>query len=295
MLYYCYYFDDVSGTYKKISFWQLLRLEKTNPEEFLKIRNRLFMHKDPMTPMVLVNHGDHQGFRRKGLVGGEHSAHYNGDSESKTHYGNKDAIADLNKFEIYFNNTKIKLFVKDSETEKKVKCFGKDYIVDNYLSLERTEPEEYCDKWNGELYFEVCHRCPVDDDQAVHFAVENLTLFEYKVNDYVNFYENISESGYQKRKASITKLYVLKGIRGKMICQRREPLPWTRNEKGEMTTSINGRKFFVVNNPNGMYYGVRMDNEDPRWEYCKQKITTEEDAVKLAEYLAYKMPADSEE
>lgn len=63
-----------------------------------------------------------------------------------------------------------------------VKCNNREYEIDIYIKIDRTEPEEYKNFWNGELWLEVFHTCKVDRKQAEDFAIESLPLFETKTH-----------------------------------------------------------------------------------------------------------------
>ena len=112
--------------------------------------------------MVMVKNGLHHGFRRKGSSEGNRTGYSRGEKESLTHQGNKEVIASMEELIIKTNEETIRLFIESAECEKAVICRGKRYEIDIYIKLRKTEPMEYYHKWNGELWFEVFHTCPVD-------------------------------------------------------------------------------------------------------------------------------------
>ena len=285
----CYYYDHVRQEYIKTDFKKMLQLEKADPAEFIRRRKNLYRRDDGKIPMVMVKEGMYHGFRRKGIPGGNISDYSRGEKESLTHQGNKEVIADLKEVILKFGNEEVKIFVEYAECEKTVNCNGRRYEIDIYLKLKNTEPECYFEKWNGELWFEIFHTCKVDYQQAEDFAIANKTLFEYKVYDYYNFYDNISEEGYEKRKSMISRMYSAKGIDGMLICQSRNmPIhKWKRSTNGNMTAYIGDSNFTIVKSKYGNNYGIGYGNGKWKWKYNKKKFNSEEDAMKVAEYFAF--------
>ena len=203
MLITCYYYDEFEQKYLKTSYKEMIRLEESDNIEYKSRYEKLCRRDDGKIPMVMVKKGANRGFRRKPITGGNQGDYSRGERESFTHQGNKEAIASLKELTIKSGDETIKLYIERSECEKSVVCRGKRYEIDIYLKLKRTEPAEYFTKWNGELWFEIFHTCKVDYEQAVNFAIENKTLFEYKVGDFFSFYDNISEEGlYSSRRST---------------------------------------------------------------------------------------------
>lgn len=267
----------------------MLQLEKDDNAEFIRRRKNLFRREDGKIPMVMVKEGARRGFRRKGIPGGNTSDYSRGEKESLTHQGNKEVISELKEIVLKFSNEEVKVFIEYAECEKPVICNGRRYEIDIYFKLKSTEPESYFEKWNGELWFEVFHTCKVDYQQAEDFAIANKTLFEYKVSKNYSFYDKISEEGYEKRKAMLSRIYSAQGIVGMLICQsRNEPIHrWRRSANGNMTAYIGESNFTIVESKFGNNYGIGYGKDKWKWEYNKKKFDSEEDAMKVAEYFAF--------
>lgn len=167
--------------------------------EFLRRKSQLYKDEQGKTKMQIVAKGLHQGFRRHPIGAGNHTCSSRGDHESLSHQGNKEAIASLKEIKLNIGNDTVVIYVRNIELEKEVKCNNRNYEIDIYIEIERTEPEEYKELWNGELWLEVFHTCKVDRQQAEDFAIEGLPLFETKIPDNYTFYENITLEGYKKR------------------------------------------------------------------------------------------------
>lgn len=291
MLVTCFYFDERDLKYKKTSLQELKGLENTDREEFLYRQKRLYRSEDKKIPMILVRRGLNQGFRRKGINGGNGTDYSRGERESLTHQGNKEAIATLNRLTIKFNDEEVILYIRNIEMEKSVTCNGRRYEVDLFLELDRTEPEEYFDQWGGELWFEIFHTCRVDSKQAEDFSVENKPLFEYKVPDSYNIVNNISLEGYEKRKLSLARKYMEKGIWGFLICRVREGTlsGWKLSDNGNWTAKIGGKYFTIIKSKYGENYGIVYGEGKYIWEYNNKKFMTIEDAKSNADFIAFKL------
>ena len=291
MLITCYYYDERSLEYKRTNLKEMKMLEPTDREEFLYRQQRLYRDESKRIPMTLVRNGCRQGFRRKGNGCGNQTGYSRGEKESLTHQGNKEAIASLDEFTIKYNGKEVRLYVRTIETEKSVVCNGNRYEVDLYFELERTEPAEYCTQWNGELWFEIFHTCKVDSKQAEDFAIENKALFEYKVPEFFNFVDNISEEGYEKRKLSIAGRYEEKGIEGILICQTRNETfqYWTKSKNDNWVAKINGYYFTIVKSKFGDNYGIIYGEGKYVWKYNGKEFETIEDAKKNADFIAFKL------
>lgn len=294
MLVTCFYFDERDLKYKKTNLQELKRLEYSDKEEFLYRQKRLYRSENKEIPMILVRHGSNQGFRRKGTNGGYGTGYLRGERESLTHQGNKEAIATLNRLTIKFNGEEVILYIRNIEMEKSVICNGRRYDVDLFFELERTEPEEYFDQWEGELWFEIFHTCRVDSKQAEDFAIENKPLFEYKVPHSCNFVNNISLEGYEKRKLSLIKKYKENGIWGFLICRVREGTlsEWKLSNNGNWTAKIGDNYFTIIKSKYGDNYGIVYGERKYIWEYNNKKFMTIEDAKSNANFIAFKLYND---
>ena len=291
MLLTCFYYDQIEQKYHKTNYYEMIDLEKEDYAEFVRRKANICRREDGKIPMVLVKNGLHHGFRRKALTGGNGTDYSRGEKESLTHQGNKEIIANMKEIVIKFGNVEVKVYVKNAECEKTIVCNGKRYEVDIYIQLEKTEPADYYKLWNGELWLEIFHSCKVDYEQAENFAIENKTLFEYKVNDDYNFFNNISEEGYEKRKKYIEGKYCQKGIEGIMICQSRNNdnllHTWTRSSKGNMRARIGDSYFTIIKSKYGTNYGIVYGEKLIKWDYNNKKFDTEKNAMKVAEYFAF--------
>lgn len=286
----CFYYDSVNQKFERTNYWKMLNLEQEDYSEFMRRRSNLFRSGDGRIPMVLVMNGKHVGFRRKGSAHGGVNTHSRGDSESLTHQGNKEALASMKELEIQTGDEVIKLFIDYAETEKEVICNDRRYEIDIYFKLKNTEPTEYYEKWNGELWFEVYHTCKVDYVQAEDFAIANKTLFEFKIAQGFEFSDYISEEGYEKRISTIKKLYTNRIIEGILVHQSHDSsivsCTWYRSSNGNMTASIGGMYFTVRKSDYGTNFGIVYDRKI-KWDYNKQKFETEEDAMRVAEHFAF--------
>lgn len=291
MLITCWYYDERCQEYKKTSLKELKRLEYTDKEEFLYIKDRLFRSKNKKIPMILVRKGLNQGFRRKGNGTGNFTVKSRGERESLTHQGNKEAISTMEELTIRFNDEKVKLYIKKVEIEKEIICNGTPYEIDLYFELEKTEPENYFKEWDGKLWFEIFHTCRVDSKQAEDFAIENETLFEYKILQCYNFVNNISMEGYEKRKLSIVNKYKEKGVYGCLICKKRqESLSfWKVSENGNWTARIGEYNFTIIKSKYGENYGLVYGDGKYLWEYNGKKFLSIDDAKINADFIAFKL------
>ncbi len=289
MLITCYYYDEVKQSCFKTTYHSMISLEKTDYAEFLRRKANLFRREDRKIPMVLVKNGLHRGFRRKGDTGGNYADYSRGEHESLTHQGNKEILSQLEELKLSFGDEEVTIYIEYAECEKTVICNGRRYEIDIYFKLARTDPEVYFDKWGGELWFEVYHTCRVDRNQAEDFAIENKTLFEFKIPETSCFYDYITDEGYIKRQATLKKWYSERGVKGLLICQNRggSPCRWYKSTNGNMTVRIDGTYYTVIKNKFDSNYGIMYGNGLLKWEYNQKKFQTEKEAMKMAEYFAF--------
>lgn len=289
MLVSSFYYDEIAQENKTTNLWEMKALEKSNNIEFKRRQKKLFRKEDGRIPMVLVRNGAHQGFKRKGLGTGNRTNYSRGDSESLTHQGNKEAIATLEELTIRFGDEQVELFIESIETEKEVACNGTEYEVDIYFKLRSTNPIEYCEKWGGELWFEVFHTCKVDCKKAEDFALENRTLFEYKVPEFFEFVDYISAEGYEKRKKYIATTYLRQGISGILICQNRGKSlsAWRKSDNGNWTARIGNNSFTIIKSKYDDTFGIVYGNKKYKWDYNGNKFSTIDEAIKVADYFAF--------
>lgn len=291
MLNICWYYDERCQDFKRTCLKELKQLEQTDKGEFLYIKDRLYRSKNKKIPMTLVRNGLHQGFRRKAEDTGNFTTNSRGAEESLTHQGNKEAISTLKKLTIEFDGEKVTLYNKNVEIEKQIVCNGRTYEIDLYFELEKTEPEKYFKEWNGKLWFEIFHTCPVDSVQSEDFRVQNETLFEYKITEDYNFVDNISIEGYEKRQNCIINKYKRNVIKGYLISKKREETLsfWKLSKNGNWTANIGDNHFTVIKSRNGEYYGLVYGDGKLLWEYNGKKNWSIDDAKKIADLIAFEL------
>lgn len=284
---FCYYYDEVKQGYFETSYWAMKEIEGTT--EFLRRKSKLYKNNHGKTQMQIVVKGSHQGFRRYPMGTGNHSCLSRGDYESMSHQGNKEAIASLDKIKLNIGNDVVEVYVSDIELEKEVKCNNREYEIDIYIKIDRTEPEEYKNLWNGELWLEVFHTCKVDRKQAEDFAIERLPLFETKIPDTYTFYENITLEGYKKRKKQIIEKYKQFGVNGIFFSFNKKffSVKWRLSENGNYTAHIGDRNFTIIKSKYDDGYGIMYGEKKPLWEYNGKRFNSIEDAKKNAEYMAF--------
>lgn len=284
---FCFYYDEARQNYYGTSFWEMKKLVGTT--EFLKRKEQLYKDEYGKTKMQIVVNGAHQGFRRYPMGTGNHTCSSRGDHESLSHQGNKEAIASLKEIKLKAGNDSVVIYIRNIELDKEVRCNNRDYEVDIYVEVERTEPEEYKALWNGELWLEVFHTCKVDRRQAEDFAIEGLTLFETKIPDDYTFYENITLEGYAKRKEQIIEKYKKHGVSGLFFSSGNKfsSAKWRLSEKGNYTAYIGERNYTLIKNQFDEGYGIMYGAKKPLWEYNGKRFNSVEDAKRNAEYIAF--------
>lgn len=284
---FCYYYDEAYQSYFETSYWAMKEIEGTT--EFLRRKSNLYKDDHGKTKMQIVVKGSHQGFRRFPMGTGNHLCSSRGDYESVSHQGNKEAIASLNEIKLNIGNETVLVYVGNIEIEKEVKCNNRKYEIDIYIKIDRTEPEEYKDLWNGELWLEVFHTCKVDRKQAEDFAIEGLPLFETKIPDTYTFYENITLEGYKKRKDQIIEKYKQIGVTGIFFLfnNKFSSVKWRLSENGNYTAYIGGRNFTINKSKFDDGFGIMYGEKKPLWEYNGKRFGSIEEAKKNAEYVAF--------
>ena len=284
---FCYYYDEAYQSYFETSYWAMKEIEGTT--EFLRRKSNLYKDDHGKTKMQIVVKGSHQGFRRFPMGTGNHLCSSRGDYESVSHQGNKEAIASLNEIKLNIGNETVLVYVGNIEIEKEVKCNNRKYEIDIYIKIDRTEPEEYKDLWNGELWLEVFHTCKVDRKQAEDFAIEGLPLIKTKIPDTYTFYENITLEGYKKRKDQIIEKYKQIGVTGIFFLfnNKFSSVKWRLSENGNYTAYIGGRNFTIIKSKFDDGFGIMYGEKKPLWEYNGKRFGSIEEAKKNAEYVAF--------
>lgn len=284
---FCFYYDEVHQSYYGTSFWEMKAIKGTT--EFLRRKSNLYKDERGKTKMQIVTKGLHQGFRRYPIGAGNPTCLCRGDNESVSHQGNKEAIASLKEIKLNIGCERVIIYVRNIELEKEVTCNNRNYEIDIYIEIERTEPKEYKEMWNGELWVEVFHTCKVDRQQAEDFAIEGLPLFETKIPNNYTFYENISLEGYKKRKEQIIKKYKQFGVAGMLFLfnNKFNSAKWRLSENGNYTAYIGNRNFTIIRSKYDEGYGIIYGEKKPLWEYNGKRFCSIEEAKNNAEYLAF--------
>ena len=291
MITYCYY-KNREG---EVCLITVDELSKLNKDDFLWVTDNLFNEEKCENKMVYVVRKNNRFFRNWPDSSGNFSHISRGEAESLTHKVHVDAIGGLKEFSIKFYDEEIKLFVRSVDFGKIVKCNNKTYIVDLAFNLEKTEPEEYYNYFNGVIYFEVYHTCPIDSTQAEDFNVENLFLYEYKILKKYNVPNYTKSADIIIRKASIRKTLSQNVLRGYPVCTPRElsKVKWRINdEKHNYYTVVNNKCFTIYQDKKKTHYcySIRKYGEETKFfdEYNKSVITELEKAKRIIEYIIFK-------
>ena len=180
---FAFWFDEQNNTYRRIGIEELRKISMSDDRQLeLRIKDNLFYFKNKSVRMTAVINTEYsrRGFRRRSSHLGNSSSSYRGSPESLTHAANKEVIANLSEIKVLISGVVVKLFVQEIIPEEEVVCNGRSYKVDLKIILSKTEPEIYYELFNGEIWFELCHRCPVDTKQAEDFAIEGKAFFDRK-------------------------------------------------------------------------------------------------------------------
>jgi len=288
MLQHCYYYNELTGTSRRIDIKEMLNRAEKNDEVFRSMKQSLFRTDDHRIPMVLVKAGAHKGFRRKGRIVENNGFTARGENESFSHQGNKAVFSAMKEFDISFNNQRVRLYIDYAETEKMVVCNNSRYEVDVYYRLIKTNPAEYYDIWNGELFVELFHTNEVTYKQAEDFSIEKKALFEYKIPEDAEFYDEISEEGYNKWVNALIHRNKKKGVDGFLVSGRdKEHYCWRNSKQGNLTFRADGMYFTVLENKYGPGYVISLGKGKTKKSYNGKPFMTLDDAVKVAEYFAF--------
>lgn len=186
----------------------------------------------------------------------------------------------------------MKVYVESSEMEKVIECNGREYEVDIFFKIRKTEPEEFFELWNGELYLEVYHTCKVDIQQARDFCIARKNLFEYKVYKNLGVDFKLNDKQFEKRIIGIRNYLKKSGIKGFMICQTWDVMgnSWVCNNKtGNWFKKIEDTCYTIIKSQYNEAYGILYDNRKPLWEYNGRKFLSIHDAQENAEYIAFEL------
>lgn len=232
--------DAKNGERVQKTFREILNLKGKNYGAFLVIKKRLFANRTGNQQVVAVCNGKSLGFRRKG-AGGNSNETYRGAHESPTHFGNKDAISQLEELRLRFNDGEVTLHIDKIIVEDDVVCNSNEYIVDLHLILKSTDPEEFYSKCGGEIYLELCHKCPVDSRQAFDMRVENITVLEYKIHDSRRVADGLSLEVYERRIEQLKNSYRRSGAYVKKINMHHDTvLVWNTDADGNYVAKNDG-------------------------------------------------------
>lgn len=291
MFAYAFVYHEIQQSYEKIHYRELInRLEAGDPQATI-MKEHLYLEQNKRMPLVIVKQRT-PGFRRKAVNTGNHDLCARGSSETPSHLYNKELLSTLSEFDLKFNDEKVKVYVDYSEVEKTVNCNGRKYQIDIYFKLIRTEPAKYYDIWNGELWFEVFHKCAVDYRQAEDFKMENKALFEIKLtSDYV-FFDQLSIEKINLRKETLKRKYLRDGISGMLFIRENgdgsSPL-WHLSSNGNWTTSFGGIRFTIIKNAKNNGYAIVYGENKYSYKFNGKEFLTIDDATKAAEYYAHQL------
>lgn len=189
----------INDGFKNINIWYIYNGYKSYITEEKKIdfkqyykryfKNKIFStHKSNKRAMCLVKKSPYgKSFFR-------YLSHINdnGDFESVSHSTYKEIIKEMNVLNLIVNECKIKLYVSFSDMEYYYKANGNDYFVDVFIHFDRSEPEEYFYKWNGQLCIEIKHTHAVDKKKIIDFSKEGIPIFEHTISKKLMMSENTS-------------------------------------------------------------------------------------------------------
>ena len=196
----------------------------------------------------------------------------------------------MKEFSIKINGEDVRLYIKSFETEKLVHCNNKDYEIDIFFELEKTEPAKYYEKFKGILYLEIYHTCPVDAEQAVDFAIENLPIYEYKVLDKYKISDSASGKEIEERINKIRDIISSKVLYGYPIYFPKEitDINWKISENGNYYTYFQNTRFTIYKKDS--YYCICIDERNgkkPRFleDFNDKKINDLDSAKMIVNYL----------
>ncbi len=101
--------------------------------------------------------------------------------ESPIHKLYKDVFADLKDTRLLCKDVDVILHIKTAETECVFVDENQTRRADVMLYLDRTEPEEYCAKWNGKVAIEVEGTHPVEAEKRINYRNCNIAAFEFTI------------------------------------------------------------------------------------------------------------------
>jgi len=295
---YCFYYDNEHREFKSITYSKYV--DNIYSKYYLHLEQEKLLYYDesfriPMEAVVNTDNENRKGFRRKGNR--EYSGYKRrGSGEGLKHSLYKRAFSKLEKMVIKVNEVDVTLFIDESLPEEPVMCNGRGYIVDLRVVLSKTEPEEYFDMFGGEIWFEIYHTCKVDAKQAVDFGIEGKTLYEFKIPDdeYRIKSKTLSVSGYEKWLRIISNDYKNKCIDGVFICSAvtEAKTVFSRDNYGNIICWINDHRVKIGKcnyHPEITPYFITIDSERSRTYYNGRPFMTEEDALKNAQYLVFRL------
>lgn len=293
--YIAYFYNKDDKTYTYVCRNTMKIMKETKDPKFIRYKSNLYRGENNKIQLEFVSTGKNFGFRRKGDKSSNKSNHYRWESESTTHFANKDVLSKLDELTIKIDKNDVKLYIEYFETEKPVICNGSRYEVDLYIKLLKTEPANYYNEFNGEIWFELYHTCPVDEKQYLDFLAANLTLYEYKIPECLNVYQNITEEGLVKRKEFLTNFYKTKSIYGYLVTRSQELLKylWYKKENNNYSFRYDGYVYTVFSNKyNG--YSISINHSKFKKtkfisEYNNKKFASIDDAKNIAMIYAFKI------
>lgn len=263
-----------------------------NPQfsNYIRRDNLFFLRSDGniLRAVAVLGSGNNRGFRvlNGKPIGNIHPRLDSREPESPTHTANKKVIAQLNKLTINFSGKEVILYLDNSysSTEGAIICNGYLYRYDVCLHLTATDPEEYYDIFDGQVYIEVVHTAPVPDHKAISFAGEHHALFQFCLPD--EFLVSDAEEGDPFTVQKLTQLYG-RGIEGRMMeywTPGYSPV-WQRSKKGNMVLHGTSKKYTVKQY--GTSYNILYTDDNGETaridQYLKEMLRSERMAMSAAE------------
>ena len=181
---------SINNGYKRINIWDIYNgykaynnsnAESIDFKEYYSrfYKNRLYStHKKTKVKMSLtVRHPYGKSFFKY-----QADLYKNGNAESFSHSVYKDIIADMKVLNLSTGNRNIKLYVYQSEIEVAFEANNNLYVADVFVYFNKSEPEIYYKKWNGQLCFEIKNTHAVDSKKINDCKIEKIPVFEHTIS-----------------------------------------------------------------------------------------------------------------
>lgn len=111
----------------------------------------------------------------------------------------KDIICGFQKLVLKYYNQEVTLYISECDTEHQFFANGNEYYADIYFKFDKSEPEEFLYKWNGELFFEIKHTHAVGNKKRKDCRLAKIPVFEHSISEaYLNQISRISNSNLEE-------------------------------------------------------------------------------------------------